>query len=967
MEIIKKKSKYIFILFLFLSFAFFFILNNVLNKKAISNKINNVKFKNPNSDVVVSILGDSISTFKDVSYLVNGVSEVGSYYYASTSTSENLGTCPEWRKFANGASETWWMRFIDAKGYKLGINASYGGALVTRDTTNPYTGLTIPSFANRLDKLDDNGEPDFIFIFGGMNDLINIKGSDGSGSVELADFGNAYSNLIKRSKEMYPRTKFIVMVPYNYGNNTRGGYTEITSYIKSISNNLGVEYVDLGNIILNGSTDANYLVSCDWIHPTTYGMEVISNAILNSGIDFNIKNIGVPTCNNVTYNGSSQNLINSSSDYSITNNTQTNIGTYDIKITPNKGVHWSDGSRFATKTVTCSIEPKKYISVPSCNNLTYNGSSQNLVNSSSDYNVTNNTQTNAGTYNVIITPAAGIYWSDGSQSSSKTISCQIKTKDISNATIENTNTLKLDGQTLVKDRDYTYKYEKTYGGTNNLCRYETHTYTGIGNYTGTKTSNNNICGTITSSYEASLNENETIFLYTGSEIKPIPIVKEVTTKTIGDEITVTKNEITVTSDNLSYQNNINVGTATVTISIGSNPIKLNYKITPRYIETSNFLLSGNSFTYNGSPIKPSVTVTYGSTKLVEGQDYELSYSNNTNAGEANVKVQGFGNYANSKNISYTINPVSFDQNTEVTLSNLKFIYDGNEKKPNVSVKHNNNLLVENTDYTLEYKNNIEVGEAQVIVSGIKNYSGSIVKKYNIENEVKKIISYEINNKYNYDGKEKKLNISVNDPKDFNIKYGLKENELNLDDSPTFIDAGAYTIYYEISADDYATISGSSQLIIEKAPVHIEWLGETEFKYDGNKHSPNISSIKTLTNEIMEVEINSMASIGEHIATVTCKRVIGGQQKCLNYKLVNNTKNYTIVGDINSNLPENSTNNNVDSTLNDNQSNNQNNEEKTNDIENPETGAYVFFINAFIGIFVIIRIILYKRKNYLNKI
>jgi len=61
-------------------------------------------------------------------------------------------------------------------------------------------------------------------------------------------------------------------------------------------------------------------------------------------------------------------------------------------------------------------------------------------------------------------------------------------------------------------------------------------------------------------------------------------------------------------------------------------------------------------TYTGSPITPTVTVSDGSTTLTLTTDYTVEYTNNINAGTANVTITGAGNYAGSTgSTTFTIN------------------------------------------------------------------------------------------------------------------------------------------------------------------------------------------------------------------------------------------------------------------------------------------------------------------------
>ncbi|MBR2100530.1 MAG: hypothetical protein IJ927_04300, partial [Eubacterium sp.] len=61
-------------------------------------------------------------------------------------------------------------------------------------------------------------------------------------------------------------------------------------------------------------------------------------------------------------------------------------------------------------------------------------------------------------------------------------------------------------------------------------------------------------------------------------------------------------------------------------------------------------------TVTGMEIKPKVTITNNGVELKEGSDYSLSYSNNINAGTANVTITGQGYYTGTAHTSFTINP-----------------------------------------------------------------------------------------------------------------------------------------------------------------------------------------------------------------------------------------------------------------------------------------------------------------------
>ncbi len=134
--------------------------------------------------------------------------------------------------------------------------------------------------------------------------------------------------------------------------------------------------------------------------------------------------------------------------------------------------------------------------------------------------------------------------------------------------------------------------------------------------------------------------------YNGSAQTPTITVKDgTTTLTSGTHYTV------------AYSNNINAGTATVTITGQGNYTgtkSANFTINPK--NASNLTINAiSAVTYNGSAQTPAVTVRDGSTTLTNGTHYTVAYSNNTNAGTATVTITGMGNYTSTKNANFTIN------------------------------------------------------------------------------------------------------------------------------------------------------------------------------------------------------------------------------------------------------------------------------------------------------------------------
>lgn len=73
-----------------------------------------------------------------------------------------------------------------------------------------------------------------------------------------------------------------------------------------------------------------------------------------------------------------------------------------------------------------------------------------------------------------------------------------------------------------------------------------------------------------------------------------------------------------------------------------------------------------------------------------------------------------------------------DSQLTVTLNPDTYVYDGNEKKPAVTVTYDGQTLTENTSYTLTYANNKDAGTASVTIDGINSLHGQIVKNFTIQ-------------------------------------------------------------------------------------------------------------------------------------------------------------------------------------------------------------------------------------------
>ena len=145
-------------------------------------------------------------------------------------------------------------------------------------------------------------------------------------------------------------------------------------------------------------------------------------------------------------------------------------------------------------------------------------------------------------------------------------------------------------------------------------------------------------------------------------------------------------------------------------------------------------LSGaSSYPYAaGTAYSPSVWVYHNGSALTQGVDYNVSYIGNSKAGTAYAMVIGKGNYTDYKLISFNITP-STDL-SGITIKQPKDRkYTGSETKPSyITVTDSTGKqLIENLDYTYTVANAVNIGQADLIVHFIGNYTGTKTVKYNI--------------------------------------------------------------------------------------------------------------------------------------------------------------------------------------------------------------------------------------------
>lgn len=228
-------------------------------------------------------------------------------------------------------------------------------------------------------------------------------------------------------------------------------------------------------------------------------------------------------------------------------------------------------------------------------------------------------------------------------------------------------TVTLNGETLTRDVDYTVRYE------NNIEKGTATVFvSGMGNYSGVIKQSFEITKYSVNEFTV-FSETEMTETFDGTPLKPEMEVY------FGTELLTEGVDYTV-----SLQNNVNVGTATVTIiGIGlyDGERSYNFTILPCEITENDISVSGN-MEFNGSAVEPEITIFKNGTMLVENEDYIVTYSDNEDVGTAYITVEGVGNYQNTITLEYEI--YSAEKISDGwTLENGKWAYyKGGEKLKN---------------------------------------------------------------------------------------------------------------------------------------------------------------------------------------------------------------------------------------------------------------------------------------------
>ncbi len=236
----------------------------------------------------VSILGDSISTFKGVTDNGDRNSSITSEYLARYA----LATDPDTSLVKlNSVDDTWWMQTINRYGMNLLVNNSWRGTKVL--DTGIRSGYGIRSQNLHDDTLADNPggaviDPDIIAIHLGTNDYlqsVTLGTFDPAAMTYIradgydtpVNFAQAYAIMVHKILQRYPNADVFcfTLSPITYKTD-KAALESLNAIIRAVAEHFGLPIVDLyTDSGITADNAATYLAA-DKIHPNQAGIDLIT-------------------------------------------------------------------------------------------------------------------------------------------------------------------------------------------------------------------------------------------------------------------------------------------------------------------------------------------------------------------------------------------------------------------------------------------------------------------------------------------------------------------------------------------------------------------------------------------------------------------------------------------------------------------------------------------------------------------
>lgn len=222
--------------------------------------------------------------------------------------------------------------------------------------------------------------------------------------------------------------------------------------------------------------------------------------------------------------------------------------------------------------------------------------------------------------------------------------------------------------------------------------------------------------------------------YTGKKIEP-----EIHVRFSGNLALLTKGK----DYKLKFENNLNAGTATVTITGMGNyagyDTTQTFEILPINVNDNSVSIPSAVAVESGAP-ESALKPTWLGKALKKDAEYTVTTDKEDSS---KLVVTGIGNFTGEKRVNaYTVSADKLISKASVRITDKNIVYTGGEVKPACEVKLGGSVITDG--FTVEYANNIEIGKATLTVVGDgEKYFGSKSVTFSIKggNLMKADITY----------------------------------------------------------------------------------------------------------------------------------------------------------------------------------------------------------------------------------
>lgn len=278
----------------------------------------------------------------------------------------------------------------------------------------------------------------------------------------------------------------------------------------------------------------------------------------------------------------------------------------------------------------------------------------------------------------------------------------------------------------------------------------------------------------------------------------------------------------------------------ITDEITEKPIYQPGTVAKYYLDNQKDIYDGTS----QAPTSPLFAEDELSYQYRKSGDTDYISGKPTNAGIYDIRVTIKEN--NEKvDVGYQIKPKPFSNDFTVKVKGDKFVHTGTAITPKITLMDGTTTLIEGTDYTLDYENNIALGNAKIIITGIGNYEGTLNQEFTIVGTGKLEIVCTSMQQLTYNGKSQLPEYTVKCGSDvitdatIEVKYKTLAGGTYETGSPTH--KGTYWIQFVAKKDGYEDSDAKEvQVIINQKEITVTW-ENLNFVYNKTEQCPTAKS------------------------------------------------------------------------------------------------------------------------------